>query len=527
MSENVSNTDRSVPVEVSAQAADVSRRAFLQGAGAAALGGGALHGLARSTEPPKAFVEYDAYDGLGLAELVKKRRVSPEELLEAAIECVERLNPELNAVVTKMYDEAREAIRDGLPDGPFRGVPFMLKESSSPYRGVRFTQASKLFEDHIATEDSELVRRYKRAGLVTIGRTNAPEFGGNVTTEPRLFGPARNPWDTTCSTGGSSGGAASVVAARMVPMANGSDGAGSLRIPASCCGVFSMKPSRGRTPSAYNGGEMLEGMVTFHALSLSVRDNAALLDATQGSEVGAPFKIPEPPRSFLEEVDARPTKLRIAWTTKGATDAVHEDCVAAVRDAANLCQELGHDVVETAPEIAYAELQAANTMVWQVHTAAALDAFEAEFGEKVTERHVEPWTLHLAERGRSVTAAEFVLRRELYQEATRTMGRFFSKYDMLLTPTLGAPPEKLRHFDTVTLSYDELARRIAEFIPYTWLHNVTGCPAMSVPLFWNDREMPIGVQFVAAYGEEAILFRLAGQLEQARPWQGRVPPVAG
>jgi amidase len=521
-----SHADRSNREEIASHQTAVSRRAFLQGAGAA-IGGAALSTTSPAAQPRGVFAGFGEFDGLGLAELVRTNMVKPEELLEAAIERVERLNPQLNAVVTKMYDEAREAIRAGLPDdSPFRGVPFMLKETSSPYGGVRFTQASKLFENRIATQDSELVRRYKQAGLVTIGRTNAPEFGCNATTEPRLFGPAKNPWDTTYSTGGSSGGAASVVAARMIPMANGSDGAGSLRIPASCCGVFSMKPSRGRTPAAQHGGELWEGMVAYHAVTLSVRDNAALLDETMGSEIGAPFKIPSPSRPYLDEVTADPRKLKIAWTVKGAADSVHEDCVAALQDAVKLCQDLGHVVIEDSPEIDYAALQDTNTMMWEVHTAAMLDDIEARLGMTITEEHVEPWTLSLAERGRSITAASFVLHREVNQIATQTLGRFFSRYDMLLTPTLGSPPVKLGYFDTLGLPYEVLLRRISEFIPYTWLHNVTGCPAMSVPLYWNAQGLPIGVHFVAAYGEEAILFQLAGQLERARPWRSRVPPVA-
>ena len=499
-----------------------SRREFVKAASAVSIAGSA--GLA-SELFAASLTDYEKFDAIGLADLVRRKEVSPEELLEAAIERVEATNPKLNAIVTKMYDEARRTIRQGVPNGPFRGVPIVLKDTGAPYAGVRFTAASKVYANRIAEEDDELVTRYKRAGLVTIGRTNAPEFGINVTTEPVLFGPTRNPWDLSCSTGGSSGGAAAAVAARMVPMAQGGDGGGSIRIPASCCGVFGMKPSRGRMPTGPGSGEIWEGFVTYHALTLSVRDNAALMDATAGPEIGAPYGIVEPKRPFLEEVKREPDRLKIAWTTKGGSNNVHPDCVAAVRDAADLCRELGHEVEDDSPDIDYEDLAVAFDLIVRAHTAAMIDDIGVEIGKTVTKDMVEPWTWDVAERGRSISAVDFAKTKSKLNRATRALGRFFTSYDILLTPTLGSPPTKLGHFDTVRLPPEELHQRIYDFIPYTWLHNVTGTPAMSVPQYWNKDGLPIGVQFATKLAGEATLYRLAGQLERARPWNGKLPQI--
>jgi Asp-tRNA(Asn)/Glu-tRNA(Gln) amidotransferase A subunit family amidase len=292
------------------EAHELSRRQFL-GATAAALAV-----IPRFGFSSQRFSEYLEYDALGLAELVRRKEVSSVELLDAAIARVEAIDPEINAVVTKMYDEARATIENGIPDGPFAGVPFLLKDLGAIYEGVRTTFGSRLFDQYLPDYDDELVRRYKSAGLVTAGRTNTPEFGLNASTESVLLGPCRNPWDATRSSGGSSGGAAAAVAARMVPMAHASDGGGSIRIPSSCCGVFGMKPSRGRQPNGPDAGEQWEGFATDHAVSISVRDNAALLDATSGPETGAPYGIPAPARPFLDEVTTSPGRLRIAMFTK-------------------------------------------------------------------------------------------------------------------------------------------------------------------------------------------------------------------
>jgi|Deesub1362A_J573_1020465.scaffolds.fasta_scaffold03532_6 Asp-tRNA(Asn)/Glu-tRNA(Gln) amidotransferase A subunit family amidase len=506
----------------------ISRRRFLASTAMGLVAGMTVgvSGVFRTADAG-GFAEYLKYDGLGLADLVRRKEVSPQELLDAAIARIEAINPKINAVVTKMYDEARKTISKGLPDGPFMGVPFLLKDLAATYAGVRLTSGSRLFAEYVPNYDNELVKRYKRAGLVILGRTNTPEFGLNVTTESVLLGPARNPWDVERSTGGSSGGSAAAVTTRMVPIAHGNDGGGSIRIPSSCCGVFGMKPSRGRTPNGPEFGEVWEGFAIDHALSISVRDSAALLDATSAPEIGAPYGIPAPARPFVEEVGADPGRLRIAFFTKGASAAeTHPDCVAAVKDVAKLCESLGHTVEEAAPKIDYEALQKAFMVVVSAHTAAMLDQIGQLIGKKITADMVEPWTWSVAESGWKASAADLAGTKAIINIATRTVAGFLTQYDVILTPTLGAPPPKLGYFDTVNLSFDELSKRIFDFIPFTWLHNVTGLPAMSVPLYWNAQGLPIGVQFAGRYADEATLYRLAGQLEKARPWRGKVPPMA-
>lgn len=499
---------------------ELSRRQFL-GATAAAM-----MALPKFSFATQGFSDYIEFDALGLAQLVRRNEVAPEELLEAAIARIEAINPELNAVITKMYDEARATIASGVGDGLFAGVPFLLKDLGATFKGVRNTFGSRLFDQYVPNYDNELVRRYKAAGLITMGRTNTPEFGLNGSTESVLLGPCRNPWNTTRSSGGSSGGAGAAVASRMVPIAHGSDGGGSIRVPSSCCGVFGLKPSRGRQPTGPEAGEIWEGFATDHALSISVRDNAALLDVTSSPEIGAPYGIPAPARPFLEEVTRHPGRLRIAFFTKGAASETHPDCIAAVQDAAKLCEELGHDVTEAAPELDYDALLQAYSLVVDSHTAAMLDSFANNLGMEVTSDTVEPATLEWAERGRKASAADLANTKPIFNVATRTVGRFLMQYDVMLTPTLGTPPPKLGHLDTVNLEFDEFYRRIFDFMQFTWLHNLTGLPAMSLPLYWNAEGLPIGVQIAGRYADEATLYRLAGQLEQARPWREKIPAVA-
>jgi Asp-tRNA(Asn)/Glu-tRNA(Gln) amidotransferase A subunit family amidase len=505
----------------------ISRRQFLTFS-AAALAAGLTAGPGSLLRPADAagFADYLKYDGLGLADLVRRKEVKPEELLEAAISRIEAINPKLNAVVTKMYDEARKTIAEGLPDGPFTGVPFLAKDLGATYAGVRNTAGCRIFADYIPDYDDELTTRHKKAGLVTMGRTNTPEFGLNVTTESVLLGPARNPWNLEHSTGGSSGGTAAALAARMVPIAHGNDGAGSIRIPSSCCGVFGMKPTRGRTPNAPAAGEVWEGFSIEHALSISVRDSAALLDATSAPDVGAPYQIPAPVRPFADEVGADPGRLKIAFFTQAAAAEIHPDCVAAVKDVAGLCESLGHAVEEAAPQLDYEALLDAFMVIVTGHSAAMLDQIGRVIGQKVTPAMVEPWTWSIAEAGWKASAADFANTKATINIGTRTVAGFLTQYDVILTPTLGAPPVKLGCLDTVNLRFEVLQKRLFDYIPYTWLHNVTGLPAMSVPLYWNDHGLPIGLQFAGRFGDEATLYRLAGQLEAARPWRDKIPPIA-
>ena len=467
-------------------------------------------------------------DATAQAELVRRKEVKPIELVEATIERIERLNPPLNAVVTPMFDHARVTATGQLPDGPFAGVPFLLKDLLASYAGVRMTAGSTLLRDFVPDHDSELVARLKRAGLIILGKTNTPEFGILPTTEPRLFGPSRNPWNAGRTTGGSSGGSAAAVAAGLVPMAHGNDGGGSIRIPASCCGLFGLKPTRARNPLGPDNGDIMSGLVVEHALTRSVRDSAILLDATSGPDVGDPYWAPPPMRSFREEVSASPGRLHIAFTTEAATGIpVHADCVAAVRDAAALCAELGHEVVEGGPELDPVLLLQAFTVVWSAGCASILDGITRVTGQAPNPDHVEPLTWALYEMGRGQSASDYIFALSTLQKVTRQVACFFVDYDVWLTPTLAEPPVPLGTFDASPENPLQAFYRAASFVPFTPICNVTGQPAVSVPLFWNADGLPVGTHFVGRFGDEATLFRLAGQLEEARPWADRRPPVSG
>jgi len=493
------------------------------------------------------FGEYARYDGLGLAELVRKEEVQPAELVEEAIRRIERVNPQVNAVIAKMYDQARSAAAAGLPDGPFRGVPFLVKDMMIDCAGVPSTRCSRFLKDCCPDHDSEIVKRHKSAGLIILGKTNAPEFGLLPVSEPELFGPTRNPWDVARTSGGSSGGSAAAVAARLVPLAHGNDGGGSIRIPAACCGLFGLKPTRGRTPVGPDIAEAWQGLAINHVLTRSVRDSAAMLDATAGPEVGAPYYPAPPARPFLEEVGADPGQLRIAFTAEPLLPAqVHHDCAAGVRETARLCEELGHRVVEATPRIdGQAFAKAFLTMVAAETRAGVADA-ERLIGRKANAADFEPQTWSLALLGDQFSAGDLAAALELIKGTGRQVGRFFEDYDVLLTPTVAAPPLRIGALQPKTkdlmamkvlgrlnagrllrilADVDALAAETFAFMPFTPLFNATGQPAMSVPLVWNEEGLPIGMHFVGRYGDESTLFRLAAQLEQARPWADRVPAV--
>ena len=465
-------------------------------------------------------------DALAQADLVRRREVKPIELVDAAIARIERVNPKLNAVVTPMFDLAREAAGAPQLAGPFAGVPFLLKDLFAQYAGVRLTFGARLLAGYVSDHDTELVRRHKRAGLVVVGKTNTPEFGIPPTTEPVLFGATHNPWDAARSPGGSSGGSAAAVAARLVPMAHASDGGGSIRIPASCCGVFGIKPTRARNPLGPDAGDLLGGLVCEHAVTLSVRDSAALLDATSGADLGDPYCAPPPARPFVQEAGADPGRLRIAFTTKAATGAaVHPDCVAAVEDAARLCADLGHEVVEGTPTYDAPAGLAAFVTIYAAGAASNLKLIETTLGQTLAAEMFEPITWGLAEMGKQIGAAEYLLALGQIQRIARDVARFFVEHDVWLTPTLAEPPLPL---GTLDAGYDEPLKgfmRAGEFAPFTPIVNATGQPAMSVPLYWNAHGLPIGAHFVGRFGDEATLFRLAAQLEKARPWAEHRPPV--
>jgi len=470
--------------------------------------------------------EYATLDATALAELVRKKLVKPIELVDAARERIERLNPTLNAVITPMFDEARQAAQKELPQGPFTGVPFLLKDIGATYGGVRMAMGSAFLKNFVPDHDSELVVRLKRSGLIVLGKTNTPELGILPTTEPRLFGPTRNPWKLDRTTGGSSGGASAAVAARFVPMAHANDGGGSIRIPASCCGVFGLKPTRARNPLGPDLGDMFGGLVVEHAVTRSVRDSAALLDATSGPDVGDPYWAPPPARPFVEEVGVNPGRLRIAFTTS-APDAteIHPDCIQAVRDAAALCLELGHEVVEASPSLNRELITKAFMTLWSAGCAWTINGLAMAVGQTPTPDQFEPLTWALYQMGQRQSASAYLVSLTMLQRIAREIARFFLQYDVWITPVLAEPPVPLGSFDSPPENPLQGLRRAEAFVPFTPICNFTGQPAMSVPLYWNKEGLPVGTHFVGRFGDEATLFRLAAQLEAARPWANRLPPV--
>jgi len=490
--------------------------------------------------------DYEKFDALGLAHLVKTREVSPLELVEAAIERIEERDARIGAIVHRTYDRARKEAQGELPDGPFKGVPFLLKdllqlEDGQPtLNGCRFCRG--LVSDH----DTELVRRHRAAGLITLGHTATPELGILPVTEAEAYGrPTRNPWDLERTSGGSSGGSAAAVAAGYVPLAHASDGGGSIRIPASCCGLFGMKPTRARNPLGPDVGDGWHGISVEHAVSRSVRDSAALLDATHGLDEGAPYAAPPPERPYLEETGRDPGRLRIAFTDRSLLGhTVHPDCAAAVRDAAELCRKLGHDVVEGAPPVDRRGLTRAYLILVASETAAEIGFLARVLNKKATADQFEAGTWMLAQVGEKYSGAEMAAAVHLIHAFGRQLAHWFTRHDLLLTPTLATPPLKvgelklklheeallrlLRAFPSELVlrkALDVLAEQGFEFAAFTAIANLSGAPAINVPLFWNAEGLPIGTHFVARYGDEGLLYRLAAQLEKARPWADRRPPL--
>jgi len=471
--------------------------------------------------------EFDRYDALALGELVRGRQVSAESLLDRAIARVEAVNPQINAVVLKHYEVARRQLASGRPDGPFAGVPFLLKDLGAGLEGTITTDGSRAFADWTAKADTSLPRRAKAAGLTIFGKTASPEFGLTTTTESKLWGATRNPWNLERIAGGSSGGAAAAVAARILPMAHASDGGGSIRIPAACCGLFGLKPSRGRVPYNPGAGIGWNGLSTQHAITISVRDSAALLDALSGPEPGDSVVPPKAHGSFLAAVTRAPKPLKIALIEAAPTGALlHPDCRAALLDVAALCEGLGH-VVETATlNFDASAIAAAFGVSISVDILSRLERRGAELGRPVREDEFESVSWMMAQRGRAVTGQAYADARRTFDVAAVELGRLFETYDLFLSPTLAEPPGPLGRLGLSPANIGDYGRAIGAFSPYTALQNQTGVPAMSVPLCWNAEGLPIGVMFTAAHAREDLLFSLAGQLEAARPWADRRPPVS-
>jgi len=496
-----------------------------------------------------AIAEYDGLDGLEMGALVRARQVTALELCEEAIARIERWNPRVNAVVARLYDQARHAAGNGLPEGPFTGVPFLLKDLQVALAGVPLTCGSRFMAGYTPPVDATLVERYRRAGVVFVGKTNTPEVGLMPFTEPVLFGPTRNPWSARHTPGGSSGGAAAAVASGMVPVAHASDGGGSIRIPASCCGLFGLKPTRGRTPVGPYASEVWSGLAIEHVVSRTVRDSAAMLDASAGSEPTGRYHVPPPARPFLDEVGTAPAPLRIALTKRPQLSArpLHPDCAAAVDDAGRLLADLGHHVEEADLDVDAEAFARDFFLSVCVEMAAAAAHAEELVGRKPRRGEFETGTAITIMIGRQQKAVAAALARDRLNQISRRAAGLLERYDVLLSPTLGLPPFEIGALQPKGLEAwgQELVvaarlgfllripallassiRRVFQFMPFTPLANVTGQPSMSVPLNWNAAGLPIGVLFTGRFGDEATLFRLAGQLEAARPWKSRRPAVA-
>jgi amidase/6-aminohexanoate-cyclic-dimer hydrolase len=470
------------------------------------------------------FKEYESYDAVGLAELIAGKQVSAAEVLEAAIARIEARNPSINAVVHRQFDAARDAVKRGLPAGPLCGVPYLLKDLYVLETGEPSSNGSRLYDGFVADHDSTLTERLKRAGMVIVGRTNTPEFGINMATEPLRWGPTRNPWSLKHSAGGSSGGAAAAVAARMVPAAHATDGGGSIRIPAANCGLFGLKVTRGRNPAGPDVGEGWSGLAGGHCVSLSVRDSAAILDATSGPAPGDPYWAPPPARPFREEVGADPGRLRIALMTEApGGGAVHEECATAARGAATLCAELGHHVEEAAPDVDFEALVWAMGVIIGGNLRNSMNLRLKALGREQRQGDVESITALWAQDARRHTAADYAGAVLIVHTIGRRMGAFFGRYDALISPVLANPPLPLGATDMTGDDLDAYNSMLFSQIPFTPPFNLAGCPAASLPLHWTGAGLPVGVQIGARFGDEATILRLASQLEAARPWRDRRP----
>jgi amidase len=494
----------------------------------------------------ESFPEYEQFDAVGLAELVATGQIKAWELIEAAIERVERINPALNAVVVKNYGEARGVARSGAPSGPLHGVPFLTKDLAM-VEGHLASFGSVFFRDYRPDYTDEYQLRTRQAGLISIGRTNSPEFGLVPTTEPELHGATKNPWDRTRSSGGSSGGAAAATAAGIVPMAHASDGGGSIRIPASACGVFGFKPSRGLMPRF--PGSAADYLSLDLAVSRTVRDSAALLDATHGAMPGAAYHVPPSGQPFADAPKTDPRPLRIAFAAEdfrgGSTDA---DCAAAVGTTAEQLEKLGHTIVAAKPAVDGQSMAEAFMVVWQslaesIFTIILDEAAKQRAGamlrrilgdwramkviayldkRKSGRDAFEPFTWGLAERSRHRTPAQLEAAKSELQRVSHIVGAFLEDYDLLLTPVLGTAPVELGEIDQ-TAAWDDVVEHLMQYVAFTPVANFSGLPAMSVPTYWSEAGLPIGTHFMGRFGDDALLLSLAGQLERAMPWFDRRP----
>ncbi len=472
--------------------------------------------------------DYSSYDGLGLAELVAKRAVTPSELVEAAIERIERHNPTLNAVVYKGYDDARARARGELPEGPFKGVPFLIKDLGMPVAGWPRSHGSKFARGVVDSADGGLTARYRAAGVVPVGKTNTPEYGITGTTESAALGACRNPWNPDYITGGSSGGAAGAVAAGIVPMAHASDGLGSIRIPAACCGLVGLKVTRDRNPNMPDGFDYALGNVVDHVVTRTVRDSAAMLDATGYPEPGAPYPAPPKDRPYVEEITKSPGKLRIAWSWETPSGRpIDPEIQAALERTAALLKGLGHEVIERGLGIDYRALYASRGPAAAANFAAGMDRLIELVGREPEPDELEPLTWSIFKAGRRQEGAAVMRSLQETRMLNRATLAAFEDIDVYLCPVLGTPVPQIGFIDPVNLEPKEVNRRQGRTFPYTPPFNYSGQPSLSLPLEMDANGLPIGMMFTAKYADEATLFRLAAQLEKEAPWKDRRPQVWG
>jgi len=461
------------------------------------------------------------------AKLIKDGEISPAELLDESIRRIEKINPKINAVVLPMFDLAREAV-DGLSGTEaFSGVPMLLKDVLAEYAGAPMTEGSRFLQGYLSPRDSELVRRYRSAGFIVCGRTNSPEFASMPTTEPELYGPTRNPWDLARSPGGSSGGSGAAVAAGMVSVAHANDGGGSTRVPASACGLVGLKGTRGRNPMGPDYGEIgAAGLLSEHVVTRTVADTAAMLDVTSGADRGAPFGAPGQDGSFLEQVNKRPRKLKIAFSDQPVLPTlVHPDCSAAVKEIALLCSELGHEVEEAKPRVSADHFNSFFTTIWLAMVAWMIRDWERRTGRKAEEKYFEKHTWKMFALDQERRPSDLLLAIHDMHQFGREVAPFFEEYDVWLTPTLTEPPPLLGHFKYDPAHPRQATERLEQFPRFTSFANVTGQPAISLPLCRNATGLPIGVQLIGAYADEATILQLAGQLEEAKPWAHLWPEI--
>ncbi|MXX00899.1 MAG: amidase [Acidimicrobiia bacterium] len=471
--------------------------------------------------------DYLRYDGMGLTALVARGEVHPGELLDEALRRVEAVDHRLGAMASTMEEEARRQIARGEVTGPFGGTPFLLKDLRAQYAGTPTSAGSRFFAGAVPEYHTEVVRRHRRAGLVTFGKTKTPELGCNLATEPRYGGPARNPWNTALIPGGSSGGAAALVAARVAPLAHATDGGGSIRIPAACCGLFGLKPTRGRTPAGPDRGEGWGGLSTEHAVSLTVRDSALLLDVTAGPDPGAPYYPASPPGSFLSVVGADPGRLRIGFSlhTPRGHD-LHPDHRRVTEETALLCEELGHIVEEASPSWDLNQAGSAYSTVVNANVARTVEDRARTLGRPPGPDDLEAGVRHRVEEGNRTGALAYLEALDAIHRVGRQVSGFFETHHAWLTPTVASPPPPLGTFNADSEDTAQFRSLIGRFSPFCSVANMTGQPAMSVPLGETLDRLPVGVHFLGRYGDEATLLMLAAQLEEARPWFGRRPALA-